>query len=171
VCGGYFFYIDPAYTEVKDLMAKKDQYTDILNKTKQIKQRRDALNSSYQSISEENRDRLNKMIPAEFNQILFLNDVTTLAKKQGVTLQDVTINGVQTEQAGSAIIIGQAQKPYKTITVTFKVKATYPQFKQFLKSVESSLRLMDVINLSVAPDAKSFNAPAVYSIEINTYSL
>ena len=166
----YFFYIDPSFSEVKQLSLKKSGYNTVLEKSKELAIKRDSVLADYNSISQTDINRLDKIIPNEFNAVLFANDVSTLASGYGITVKDFKINEPKTEVRD--VIINQPKNEgFKTITVSFRLSGGYSQFVRFLSDLESSLRLVDVTSLSVKPNSSQASGLMDYLLEVHTYSL
>ena len=92
VCiGAYFVYIKPMTVEVKVMSAKKEELTTLLNRVKEIKEKRDAVYLDYSSIPADQIDRLNKVIPETFNPVVTLNNLSDLAKKNGMQINLMTM--------------------------------------------------------------------------------
>ena len=173
VClGVYFLYINPTAMEVKTLSAKRVEYLTALEKSKELKVKRDAVLVDYNNISSDNIDRLNKIIPDTFNPVLFVNDMNVLASKYGMTVKDFRVDNPETPTR-DAIITQPQGKTYKTTVITFRLDAPYSQFQGFLNDLESSLRLVDVTSLSVRSVGGQGGGGGVldYLLEMNTYSL
>ena len=168
----YFFYISPTLDEIKTLEAKKAEYTGVLEKAREFKAQRDTALTDYNNISEDNLDRLNKIVPNKFDSVLFANDINTIASKYGMSVKDLKYNILNTE-AFDAEGVRTKSQPYKTIAVTFKFSSQYEQFIKFLKDLESSLQLVDVTSLSIKSlgGEKSTGNLLDYSLEVNAYSL
>ena len=62
---------------------------------------------------------------------------------------------------------------YKTIITTFRLSGQYGEFLKFLKDLELSLHLVDVVGLSMKPSqgTKLGDTALEYSLSIQTYSL
>jgi hypothetical protein len=73
--GMYFFYIDSAIPEVQALREKKSNYEEVLKKSVELGALRDKILKDYGNISETNAEKLNKLVPVEFNAVLFANDI------------------------------------------------------------------------------------------------
>lgn len=170
--GMYFFYIDTALPEVQALRDKKTEYDSVMQKAVEIGKLRDDILAEYGSISESDTDRLNKLVPAEFNPVLFANDINTMIINNGLSVKDFKTNPQRTEDR-SLITDNVQQIPYVTNVVTFRVIGDYDKFIKFLKEMETSLRLIDVVKLSVKSTGgtKSTDNFLEFSVEVNTYSL
>ena len=173
ICVGmYFAYIGPSGAEVKSLSREKAGYNNVLSKTKELRQKRESILTVYNSISAGDIDRLNKIIPETFSPVLFLNDLNTEVAKYGMTVRDFKTNEPKSENRD--VLINQSQEePYKTTVVQFNVAGSYGQFLRLLNDLEQSLRLIDVVGLSIKPSNARIVGDAFleYSLVLNTYSL
>ena len=173
ICVGmYFLYMGPVITEIKDLQAKKDEYTNVLNKVKEIKDRRDAVSAEYNNISPENFERLNKIIPKKFDSVVFVNDVNNIASRNGVILKSYKENG--SSSASSETTTTEAPEAiYRTNIIIMNFVGPYKQFLSFLSELETSLQLVDVITLDILSSSgvKLADNQYQYTLEVNVYSL
>ena len=170
--GAYFLYISPALGEVDILKAKRMEYTNILEKANELKEERDKALAAYNNISEDDLARLNKIIPHQFDPVLFANDLNALASRYGMTIKNLKADTLKPET--SETTDAPVESPlYRTTTVSFKLTGQYEQFIKFLQDIESSLQLIDVTSLSIKPigGEKSTEDFLDYSLEVNTYAL
>jgi Tfp pilus assembly protein PilO len=170
--GMYFFYISPTAMEVKALSLKKAEYNTVLEKSRELMIKRDEVLGNYNAISDTNIARLEKVIPETFDTVLFANDLNGMASQYGMTVKDLKVNEPKTE-VRDTIINSSKNKTFKTTAVGFKVSGSYAQFTKFLESLESSLRIVDVVGLHIQSGAntKGSESPLDYTLEVNTYSL
>jgi len=170
----YIFYIKPTGEDLKVLMDTKSQYDTVLASSIKLKNERDKVNAEYRTILPENIDRLNKMIPDNFNPVLFANELSFLASKYGMLVKDFKVDEAKVDTR-EAIINQIELKPYKTFTVTFRVTGAYSQFESFLADIEKSLRIIDVVGLGLrsvsGQGGGSVGNSYEYSLEVKTYSL
>jgi Tfp pilus assembly protein PilO len=169
--GMYFLYISPTALEIKSLAVKKAEYDNVLEKAREIKAKRDAVLADYNSITEDEITRLNKIVPSNFDSVLFVNDLNAAAGKYGMVVQDYKTN--EPEANNREGITEPTSEVYRTTTVTFKLVGPYSQFIKFLNDIESSLRLIDLTSLAVAPikDKNPRVDSLEYVLEVKTYSL
>jgi Tfp pilus assembly protein PilO len=173
ICVGmYFVYISPSGAEVKALSREKAGYDNILNKTKELKKQREDILTVYNGIAAGDIDRLNKIVPENFSAVLFLNDLTAQAGQYGMTIRDFKTSEPKSENGG-VLVNPTSGEPYTTTVVHFNVIAPYSQFVKFLTDLESSLRLIDVVGLSVRASSVRIvgDSSLEYSLEVKTYSL
>lgn len=168
--GMYFMYISPQLADIQVKIDRKNEYAAALDKVKELKDKKDALSTKYNSIPQEDVDMLNKIIPKQFDPVYFANDVNSISSKYGMAVKDIKINYV-IPRGMDGVQVGDTN--YKIIDAKLKLNGKYDQFMKFLKDLESSLRLLDVINLDVrvAGTKKGEEVNLEYTLEIRTYSL
>ena len=168
----YFAYTSPIIQEVKNLVSKKSQQTDVLLKTRQLASRRDAVLIDYNNIVSTDIERLNKIVPNTFNFVLFANDVTAMASRYSLVTKDFKVNEPKTE-IRDAIINRPKEGVYKITVVTVRLQGSYLQFIKFLNDLEFSLRLVDIESLTIKPVGvqNSASGSLDYLLEMKTYSL
>lgn len=170
--GMYFVYINPTITEVQTLSTNKTEYNNILEKIKELSEKRDAILIEYNSIPESDKARLNKIIPETFNPSLFANDINSMASQNGLSIREFKVNEPKTE-VREAIINQPQPTGYKTTVIAIKLNGQYSQFVKFLSNLESDLHLIDVLSLLIKPvgSGKSSDTSLEYLLEVRTYSL
>lgn len=171
ICVGmYFFYISPTLGDIGALSAKKAEFMSVLQKSKELKNQRDAVLTAYNNISEDGVSRLNKVIPNKFDTVTMASDISGLASRYSLTVSDIKVNEPSSEVRGAVINTAKNQL-YKTIVVNFVVHGSYDSFAKFLKDLESSLHLMDVKSLGIKEAGKKNDNSLDYSVQLYTYSL
>jgi Tfp pilus assembly protein PilO len=168
--GMYFMYISPSIADIRMLTEKNTEYISTLSKSKELKDKRDTLLTSYAAISPADLDRLGKIIPNTFDPVAFAKDMNGMASSNGLVLKNMKISTAPKLDSSSQGVVLTAPVPdaYKTIFVTFTVVGTYEQFVQYLKNMEMSIQLTDIISISV----KSSDTPIYeYTVDLSTYSL
>jgi Tfp pilus assembly protein PilO len=167
----YFMYISPKLDEINTLRLKLAEYKTTLEQSKELKSTLDSMMSSYNAIPEEEKTRLDKIIPEKFNNVLFVTDVSGIAFKNGMVVKSVKLNEI-TQNSGSQVVAEPKDQQYKTITATFTLTGQYDQCMKMLKDIEDSLQLLDVKSLSVKESQKNTAGSTFeYLLEVNTYYL
>ena len=178
----FFLYTKPAYDTVQASSAQIAQYDAALNKAAELQTLKQKLLSRYNAFNPAFLDRLHKLLPDHVDNVRLILDLDNLAGQHGLSLQnvDVSSSGTQTPKKQTAIgAIGTANQKYDSLTLTFSTRATYKNFVQFLGDLESSLRIVDLVSLSISPDASSSAAGGArpseplytYNITLRTYWL
>ncbi len=162
-------YIVPTAGQVKVLVAEKSRYDEILTKTKELSTLRDSKLVDYNNIPAEELDRLNKVVPENFNSVLFINDLNSLAAKYKLAVVDFQTNSSNINTNDVTIHDPESNK-YKINTLKLTLSGQYADFVKFLSNLETGLQLVDVSNLDVLSGSKT-DGSLDYSLEIRTYSL
>lgn len=168
----FFWYINPAYATIRSLLAQQAQYDDALSKSRQLQDIRDQLLARYNTFSQSEIDRLQKLIPDHVDNVRLVLDLDSMASKYGMRVRNVSIDTSDTTPAGAGAANGQqvgpSSLPYESVIVTFEVSGTYDAFRQYLADLEKSLRLGDVVGISFAS-----NQTGIYdfTVHLKTYWL
>ena len=132
--------------------------------------------SKYESISPEDLTKLDKIIPQTFDPVLFANDINSLITKHSLKVTALRIEYQQNNVDGVTDSTQIGDSTYRTINSSFSVSGDYDKLFAFLKELETSLRLLDVVSLSIKGglvDSATKNPKSVYTydIKLKTYSL
>ena len=172
----YFTYTQPAYSEAKLLKEDIAQYNLALDKATELKKLKEALLSRYNTFPPEAKDRLHKLLPDHVDNVRLILDIDSLASKFNMAIQNVTIEsasdeseaGASASAAGGASAISSitaGKQKYDSLTLKFSTHASYATFVSFLEALQSSLRIVDVVSLSLAPDSGA-SQERLYRIDI-----
>jgi Tfp pilus assembly protein PilO len=182
--GIYFTVTSGMLDEARAVKKINDQYSSALDSAAKLVAARDNLNAQYVAISQEDRDKLDKMIPSTVDNIRLIMDMNKIAIKNGFSISDmkaVTATSPARPGAGAShppilsdgstnnlTAASFADPVLDTINVTFTASATYDQFRDFLKDIESNLRIMNVTKLSVTSSENNLYA---FQVQLQTYWL
>jgi hypothetical protein len=182
----FFWYIDPTYASITALRAQESQYDEALSKARDLQAIRDQLLARYNTFSQTDLERLQKLLPDHIDNVRLILDLDSMASKYGMRVRDVSIDttgsGVTATKVvaaaggsvgGSAAApasqqLGPSSQPYESVILSFSVSGTYDTFRQYLSDLEKSLRLSDVIGVSFVPtDAGIYD----FTVHLKTYWL
>lgn len=163
----FFTYTDPTYKEVKALNVKYAQYQDVLNKSEELLKQRKNLQDKYTSFAEDDISKLKKLLPDTVDNVRLIIDIDEIAKRKefNLLIKNVRLDDSKASKAGvkdSANTITSGDSKYGTIPMGFSVSADYDTFLGFLEALESSLRIVDVTNISLKQGANN-----VYSFDVS----
>jgi hypothetical protein len=170
--GLFFFYTKPAYDGVRLRQAEIQQYDQALNKAAELQRLKQQLLSKYNAFNPTDVDRLHKLLPDHVDNVRLVLDLDTLASQYGFALQNVVINAPGTGTAGAdsgaeQVSIGPNRQTYDSLTLKFATSGTYPKFVEFINALEGSLRLVDVVNLTLDADAGApIDGEPIYRFDI-----
>jgi hypothetical protein len=164
--------------------AVNDSYTSAIDNAQKLISMRDQVLKSYNNISADDRDRIDKMIPNTVDNIRLIIDLSGVANKHNLPLKNIAAENDADSGSPSALspapsssssggsIGGSALSintpSLGTVTVSFSVSAPYQQFISFMQDLEASLRVMDMTHLTVsANDTGTYD----FSVQLTTYWL
>lgn len=163
--GLFFAYTNPLYQEIKAKQATLDTIQEANKKATELRAVRTALTNERKEISQEDIDRLQKMLPDGVENVRLIIDINNIADKYGMAVKNPRINQGSTDKGAA---LGPDANRYGTISLSFVVSTSYENFQLFLKDLESSLRIVDVTALSFAAStANQYD----FSVTIQTYWL
>ncbi len=179
--GLFFLYISPTYTgdtgnspssakTITELRSVVADYDRALLTMKQIEEVRGGLLKQFNDIAESDRTRIAKLLPDYIDSVRLILDLNNVASKYGMSLSNITIaDGVAAKNTPtSARPIGPDNKKYDSMNVSFTLAGKYDSFVSFVKDVERSLRLVDIISVSFTAAAdESYK----YDVGVRTYRL
>jgi len=185
LAGGIFFmYTKPTYAgptiggsaSIGELQAQITQYEEALEKAAQLQQLKQKLLARYNSFNPDDINRLQTMIPDHVDNIGLILELDNLASHYGMALENVDVSSDATAQGQGAAAgsIGGGNQKYDSLTLSFGTFGTYESFLSFLLDLESSLRLVDLVSLTVeqnADPAQKGERTYHYDIKLKTYWL
>jgi Tfp pilus assembly protein PilO len=171
----FFGFIDPNYRgenlsngnrSIKSLQAEDAEYQIALNNTNEIRKKREALVQKRGEIDPEDLQKLEKLLPDNIDNIKLVIDMNRIAQNHTLTLKNIKLE--TTVKTDSKEKIGQDNKKYGTVGLSFSVSSSYDNFQNFLNDLEKSLRLVDITDLSVTgTDSGVYD----FSVSLKTYWL
>ena len=173
----FVLYVSPTYDDVQNNRAAVERFDEALAKTREIQQLKNDLLSRYNLFAGSNLDRLQKMLPDHVDNVRLVLDMDSIASQYGIRIQNVSVQQQLDARAGSSGTVlngGDTQnRPYQSLILQFEVVATYDEFVLLLRDLESSLRIVDLVSLSVRPRASTTTTDPIYTfgVSLRTYWL
>ncbi len=177
--GLFIFYVNPTYREetgasvpaeksIKELQNDRSEYEEALEKSREIEIARTGLIAQFNSISEENKERLLKLLPDHIDSVRLIIDINTIAAQYEMTLKNIDI--VEGSETGSSAegTIGPSEELYGKVSFAFSLSGPYEKFRSFLRDLEQSLRLIDVTSVAFGTGKEGVYD---YQMTIHTYRL
>jgi Tfp pilus assembly protein PilE len=166
----FFFYTKPTYDGAQIKRAEITEYDAALLKATELQERKQALLKRYNEFSPEDRDRLQKLLPDHVDNVRLILDLDNIASRRGMALQNVVVStpgAGQTTQTAVGTISSSKQK-YDTLTTKFTTQGTYAALQQLITDLETSLRVIDLVNLRISPGGQEgvLTAEPIYSFEV-----
>lgn len=167
---GVVVYVVPTAKTITQLRNEATEYNTILTNARKLEETRDELLKRLNALSPEDRSRLETMLPGSPENVAFILEASALAEQNGVTLQNVKV--VDSSNDRRTATPGQAQAttdPYGVVTLELTMIGQYPSFTNFLRTLERSLRVVDVTGITfVALDDRTSYQ---YTVTVRTYWL
>jgi hypothetical protein len=166
----YYFVISPLYTGVGDLWTpavsvvsgrqQVIQYTQALNRANDIVAEADALRNDYKKISEEDKQKINIMLPASIDRTRLLSEMVNMTNTIGVTVKDMNVS------EGVAPASGEPGM----FNVSFGLTTSYPRFKELVRKFETNLRLFRLESVTFSQNEKDQEAIS-FTVRFSTFYL
>jgi Tfp pilus assembly protein PilO len=169
--GALFFWVaNPMYTEVQSLLDEKSQLSSILDNTKKLRSLRDAMLKTYQGISADDLERLEKLLPNSVDNIRLVIDIDSIASQYGLSIKRIVFSDPSSAQnsSGDKTSISSKDKDLGSLILSFTVTSNYDNFVSFISNLEDSLRLMDIKTVQFKVVNTDLND---YLVKIETYWL
>ncbi len=163
---------DPAKPGIETIKKEIADYDVAIDNSDKFVREKNKLLEEKNNLNQDDRNRLERLLPDSIDNIRLVIGINDIARPYGLVLKSLRFSG-NTSKGGEdsgeerEIAIG-GNEVIGSVTLGFSVSAKYEVFKQFLKSLESSLRLADVTNVSVRSGAGDVYD---YDITIKTYWL
>jgi hypothetical protein len=184
---GFSMFTLPLYNEISTLKTKAASFDEALGNSKALENERDKLTGKYNSILPENLLKLDKLLPDNVDNIRLILEIEKIALPYGMVLKDVrydTISKKDTPIAptgakslNSDVSVNQnISKDYGVWNLEFSTQGTYTNFLNFVKKLDSNLRIVDISSVSFSSDVGSGLNPSFvesykYGFKIKTYWL
>lgn len=170
----FFFYTKPTYDESRALQSLIGEYNQALDKAGELQRLKQSLLSRYNAFNPVDIERLHKLLPDHVDNVRLVLDLDNMASRFGLALQNVVVGAAAAESSTAVGAIGGSNQSYDSLTFKFATEGTYPNFVRFMEDLEKSLRIVDLISLSMsAANAGAPGAEPVYrfDVTVRTYWL
>ena len=182
----FFVFANPMYSDITQLRTKVVSYNEALSNSKALENERDILTAKKNSMSPFDLIKLQKLLPDSIENIRLILEIEKMASPYCMVLKNVKYNATDTKSATTSstegIQGGRAIQPlYGVWDLEFSTTGTYNNFLNFLKDLESNLRIVDISSIQFSSDSistgsnTSLNTPSAetyrYDFKIKTYWL
>ncbi len=157
----FVFYIKPTYAHINTNKALLNNYDAALSKARQVQEKINELVAKRNEMSNDDLNRLSKMVPTNVDNIQLILDIEGIAKQYNMKMQKVNISQAakkkEEQNAQARINVGVAQDDLlKSLELSFEVVSNYDEFIKFIVDLEHSLRIVDIVSLQVSADRQSY---------------
>lgn len=161
-------YTNGAYQSSKALGAQRGAYDTALSTAHDLKQQRDDLLKRRDTFTEEDTNKLARLLPDNVDNIRLIIDVNTIAARHQLTLKNVSLGSIGANQQHTTASVGAAGAPVGQVELGFTVTANFDNFDAFMIDLEHSLRLVDIEKVDFKTGAADNSD---YSVTVRTYWL
>lgn len=175
---GFFGVVAPAYQDMSSLKSEVAAYDEALQNSRSLEEERDKLTQKFNSISSNDLDRIEKLVPDNVDNIRLILEIEKLASPYGMVLKDVHYEAVKEDKEDGAKQGGIAKttnQEYGSWDLEFSTEGNYEDFTQFLKNLEQNLRIVDIASIQFSSGASDSKSGATkdykYKFKIRTYWL
>jgi hypothetical protein len=167
--GLFFTFTTGQYAEVQALLKVNGDYNTAIDNSKELLRVRDKLLSKYNSFTPASVTRLEKLVPDNIDNVRLIIDIEGITSKYGVSLKNVGITTAndKDKKEQAALAAGQG-KGYSSVLLKFSITTTYENFLKIMRDLESSLRIVDVVNISLTSSDSDLYQ---YDLLLKTYWL
>ena len=149
--GIFFAYVHPTYTgPISILRSEVGSLDRTLATAQQFRVAQARLVVERENMPQDQLERLKTLLPDNVDNVQLILDVDGVATRHGVRITDIGVeerDADQVDEFGDQGIILESSRPYASLDLTFSAIATYQQFKDFLRDLERSLRVLDVVGI------------------------
>ena len=152
------WFIKPAYNEIKILTQEIEAKQNTLAEKQKLVVDIEKLISQYEDI----KGKVNKVfyvLPSEAEIPNILVQLEALASENGIIFESINFGEIQQSGQGKITFKETSLSPEeqensmivdhcKSISVDVKLIGSYENFKNYLKSLENNIRIMDIISIS-----------------------
>ncbi len=179
----FFTFINPHYQKIKTEKIELSDYNEALDNSKIILGQKNDLLATVNEIPQEQKDKLEKLLPSNIDNIRLIIEINNIAKRYGIVLRaiefgstpgsgDKKTDSSQMGQKGAAPSTTGGNNEYGTVTLGFTTVASYKTCVSFLKEIETSLRLVEIKSvLFDAPASSQDKDLYTFRIELSTFWL
>ena len=144
--GLFYTFTNIEYGKVKDLHVLASEYQSVLANISDIVRLRDTLLVAYEEFPEEDKDRIEKVLPANIDMVDLALELDSIASRYGISIKDIRIDNEMNKDLG--VVLPEHPSLYEKVMVSLSFVSNYENFKRLLADMEKSLRIMEVKSIS-----------------------
>jgi hypothetical protein len=165
----YLFFTDAQYQEIKNIQASIKEYNIAYERYNDFS---GILNEKYSAVTSRSvfeSERLDTMVPKTIDDSKIIVDLEAMAKRHRLLFGNIATEQTELslEKDGADTPVG-GEDELQTTNVSFGVIGTYGQFKNFLKELESSLTIYEVVDITFDVEEGIFQQ---FDVTVRTYAL
>jgi len=166
-----YFYVYPTYQATQALSEQQVTLSQNLTQMNNLQSKTEKFQQEMNSLSQVDKTRVNEIIPDSFNLPHLTLDLNGIASQNGLVIssvKSVLANSATTQKQGVAPAVQHTD-------ISISVTGDYKAFSGFLKSLENSAELFDVVGGSyktaISTGQKPVAVGGTYTLTLRTYWL
>lgn len=178
-----FTIVVPKFDDIRSTQEETAQYEEALESAFAMNARLDALTNQIDSLSQQERYRLSRLVPETVDPLRLAYDLEVLVERTGMFLISIGVaeEVLEPDPVETTPPVGSATsddafarsdranlKQMAVLPVTITVAGEYTQFKQLLAAIENSAQLLEVQNISFESTGSDLTQ---YVISVEAYGL
>jgi|SRR3989344_6850662 len=156
----------PAYREINQLRGDLASRSELLENQLRIVGEIGNLLDQYQSLAG-TKEAISLALPNQEDYPTLMNQINALARTSGLNLSGVGINLLPYRQTATALE-GSNVPVVSVIQLNLTLRGSYQALKSFLGTLETNIRVMDLVSLSIAPSQLG-GQDYSFSVVVNAY--
>jgi len=148
----FFAWTKPDFAKVEHLKKRETAFNEILGNSKQLRIVRDKILSEYNSISQEDLDKLNKILPSKMEAVKLIIEIENIAKSHGLLLKNIDVK--KSKETGKPSF-GSKKDDFGKVSMSMSVVGRYGSFVTFLEDLERNSSLIDIDNITFSSSGSS----------------
>ncbi len=175
--GLFFGVTEPQWQIVQELEDRNQRLDEALTRAGDLQEVRNNLRSKFNLMDPDDLDRLEKFLPDTIDSVRLILDVDNLARKNNIAASSFSLETVAAPSpASNSVSEGGAEEGvYATLSLSLAARGSYEDFILFLRDIEQSLRLIDVVSFDLSRDEEAVgagrNLQHTYQVAMRTYWL
>lgn len=158
---GFILFTNPIFKDISEIKNEIASYNEALNNAKSLENERDKLTKKYNAINPNDLSKLQKFLPDNVDNIRLILEIEKIASPYGMVLKDVKYDVTEKEstiqkqiQSGAVVnpLMENEDKEYGTLDLEFSTEGKYSSFVDFVKDLESNLRIVDISSIVFSSD-------------------
>jgi hypothetical protein len=149
--------------KAKPIEAERDDFKAALDQAQVIKAKRDELEKKRSQFDFKDEQALDKFLPDTVDSVRLIVEIKDIVRsKPGLILQDISVSDKKEELTAALKAVG-----FSSTKLSFVVKGDYFAFKDLMRDLERSLRIVDVVALDISYD--DVTKDQEFSVTLRTY--
>jgi len=161
----YSILLRPAYQEINQLRGDLASKSDILDNQTRVVEKVKELLDEYQGFSSL-KQAVSLTLPNSEAYPDLINQISGLSRASNLNLDSISLNPLPYNESFS---LSNGNVPVVEIMqVTIDLTGSYESLKTFLQTIETNIRVMDLVRLTITPDSQT-GGDFSYNLVINAY--